>query len=208
MILALGIAGLAWGTVVGFWTWMILGLLGVGVRPGPMPEESVGPIVWRGLDEPGRPRSRAGGQPVVKPPQNQFTLGELMGLVALFALSFAMLTTSLAPLGVGVLIVVPGFVLERARGGKGIIGGIVSGCALPQVVAMAWAAFDLLLGGLQGQRDPQPPPGILPALRHLPGVVGRGELHPLCRGPEVPGASSIEPAGHGSDRRGDPVPVG
>ena len=61
MILALGIAGLAWGTVVGFWTWMILGLLGAGVRPGPVPEESVGPIVWRGLDEPARPRSPAGG---------------------------------------------------------------------------------------------------------------------------------------------------
>jgi hypothetical protein len=87
----------------------------------------------------------------VKPPRNQFTLGELMGLVALFALSFALLTTSMAPLGVGVLIVVPGFVLERARGGKGIIGGIISGCVLPQVVAMAWAAFDLLLGGLQGR---------------------------------------------------------
>jgi hypothetical protein len=61
MILALGIAGLAWGTVVGFWTWMILGLLGVGIRPGPMPKESVGPIVWRGLDEPGRSNARAGG---------------------------------------------------------------------------------------------------------------------------------------------------
>jgi hypothetical protein len=85
----------------------------------------------------------------VKPPQNQFTLGELMGLVALFALSFALLMTSMAPLGVGVLIVVPGFVLERARGGRGIIGGIISGCVLPQVVAMGWAGFDLLLGGLQ-----------------------------------------------------------
>jgi hypothetical protein len=61
MILALGIAGLAWGTVVGFWTWMILGLLGAGVRPGPVLEESVGPIVWRGLDEAAHPRSRAGG---------------------------------------------------------------------------------------------------------------------------------------------------
>jgi hypothetical protein len=89
----------------------------------------------------------------VKPPQNQFTLGELMGLVALFALSFAMLMTSMAPLGVGVLIVVPGFVLGRARGGKGIIGGIISGCVLPQVVAMAWAAFDLLLGGLPGRES-------------------------------------------------------
>jgi hypothetical protein len=87
----------------------------------------------------------------VKPPQNQFTLGELMGLVALFALSFAMLTTSMAPLGVGVLIVLPGFVLERARGGRGIIGGIISGCVLPQVVAMGWVAFDLLLGGLPGR---------------------------------------------------------
>ena len=61
MTLALGIAGLAWGAVVGFWAWMILGLMGKGVRSGPVEGESIGPIVWHGLDEPDLRHSRAGG---------------------------------------------------------------------------------------------------------------------------------------------------
>jgi hypothetical protein len=79
----------------------------------------------------------------VKPPQSQFTLRELMGLVALCAAGFALLTTSVAPLGVGVLVIIPGFVLERARGGTGIIGGMISGCLLPAVVSLPGAVIEL-----------------------------------------------------------------
>jgi hypothetical protein len=70
-----------------------------------------------------------------------------MGLVALCALGFALLTTLAAPLGAGVLVVLPGFVIERARGGVGIIGGTVSGCIIPMVLALALATLEWLFGG-------------------------------------------------------------
>jgi hypothetical protein len=63
MILALGMAGLAWGSAVGFWVWIMFGLCGRAVRPGPMHDESIGPIVWRGLDERRLQQARAGGRP-------------------------------------------------------------------------------------------------------------------------------------------------
>ncbi len=81
----------------------------------------------------------------MRPPRSQFTLGELMGLVALCAMGFALLTTSVAPLGVGVLVIIPGFVLERARGGTGIIGGMISGCVLPALVSFPAAVIQLYL---------------------------------------------------------------
>jgi hypothetical protein len=68
-----------------------------------------------------------------------------MGLVALCAVGFALLTTSVAPLGVGVLVILPGFVLERARGGTGIIGGVISGCVLPAVVTAPAAFIELYI---------------------------------------------------------------
>jgi hypothetical protein len=83
----------------------------------------------------------------MRPPQSQFTMRELMGLVALCAVGFALLTTSVAPLGIGVLVIIPGFVLERARGGTGIIGGMISGCLLPAVVSVPWALIQLYLTG-------------------------------------------------------------
>jgi hypothetical protein len=83
----------------------------------------------------------------VRPPKSQFTLGELMGLVALCALGFALLTTLAAPLGAGVLVVLPGFVIERAKGGTGIIGGTASGCVIPMVLALALATLEWLFGG-------------------------------------------------------------
>ena len=82
----------------------------------------------------------------MKPPQSQFTLLELMGLVALCAVSFALLTTPAALLGAGVMVVVPGFVLDRARGGTGIIGGTVSGCLIPMGFALFWAVIEYAFG--------------------------------------------------------------
>lgn len=72
----------------------------------------------------------------------QYTLGELMGLVAISGVGFALMTTDLALLGVGLLVVLPGFVLGRVRGGTGIVGGMISGCALPLIGALAWLAID------------------------------------------------------------------
>jgi hypothetical protein len=82
----------------------------------------------------------------VRPPKSQFTLSELMALVALCAVGFALLTTSVAPLGAGVLVVAPGFVLDRARGGNGILGGTVSGCLIPMALTSIWAALEYLTG--------------------------------------------------------------
>ncbi len=78
----------------------------------------------------------------MKPPQSQFTILQLMGLVALCALGLALPTIWLAILGAGALFVVPGYVLERGRGGTGIIGGIVSGCLIPMGLAALWAAVE------------------------------------------------------------------
>ncbi len=72
----------------------------------------------------------------------QYTLGELMGLVAISGVGFALLTTDLALLGVGLLVVLPGFVLGRVRGQTGIVGGMISGCALPLLGTLAWLAID------------------------------------------------------------------
>lgn len=81
----------------------------------------------------------------MKPPRSQFTLLELMGLVALCAVGFALLMTRITPMGVGILVILPGFVLERARGGTGIIGGVLSGCLLPPIIALPAAFIELRL---------------------------------------------------------------
>src|SRR5262249_45672294 len=100
--------------------------------------------LWLRRPRPSAPTSRR--TPAVKPPQSQFTLSELMGLVALCALGFALRTTPVAPLGAGVLVVVPGFFVERVRGGTGIIGGTMSGCLIPMGIASIWAALEYALG--------------------------------------------------------------
>jgi hypothetical protein len=80
--------------------------------------------------------------PPVKPPRSQHTLSELMGLVAVCAVGLALLTTRLAPIGIGVLIVLPGFVVGRVKGGSGLIGGIVSGCLIPMSLMTAWEILE------------------------------------------------------------------
>lgn len=76
----------------------------------------------------------------MKPPRPQFLLSELIALIAICAAGFAMLKTLVAPLGIGLLAIVPGFVLERLRGGTGIIGGTISGALIPPAIATAWMA--------------------------------------------------------------------
>lgn len=76
----------------------------------------------------------------------QYTLGEVMGLVAISGVGFALMTTGLAMLGAGLLVVLPGFVLGRVRGGTGIAGGMISGCALPLIAALVWLAIDFRIG--------------------------------------------------------------
>ena len=66
----------------------------------------------------------------MSPPRFQFTLRHLMWLVAVCAIASALLTTLAAPLVLAIAMIVPGFVIERIRGGTGIIGGTISGCMI------------------------------------------------------------------------------
>jgi hypothetical protein len=63
ILLAFGVAGLVCGIVVGCLAFGFLFLLGAAVRAhASPPTETVGPIVWRGLDDRGIPHRRAGGR--------------------------------------------------------------------------------------------------------------------------------------------------
>lgn len=68
-------------------------------------------------------------------PRPQFRISELIALVVLCAAGFALLRTMVAPLGVALLAIVPGFVIERIRGGPGVIGGTLSGSLIPPGIA-------------------------------------------------------------------------
>ena len=75
------------------------------------------------------------------PPRFQFTLRHLMWLVAVSAVASALLTTLAAPLIVAIAMIVPGFVVERYRGGTGIIGGTISGCLITTGLVAAFCVL-------------------------------------------------------------------
>jgi hypothetical protein len=56
----------------------------------------------------------------------QFTLRQLMWVIVVCAVVFASLSTPAAVLVVAFAIVLPGFIIDRFRGGAGIIGGMMS----------------------------------------------------------------------------------
>jgi hypothetical protein len=63
ILLAFGVGGLAYGTVVGCLAFGIMLLLGQAVRPVAAPQpESLGPIVWRGFQDRGIQHPSAGGR--------------------------------------------------------------------------------------------------------------------------------------------------
>jgi hypothetical protein len=63
----------------------------------------------------------------MKPPRYQFTQRQMMALVAFCALSLALLATSASLVVLWTWIVLPGIAIDRARGGRGILGGTVAG---------------------------------------------------------------------------------
>ncbi len=75
------------------------------------------------------------------PPRFQFTLRHLMWLVAVSAIASALLTTLAAPLVLAIAMIVPGFVIERIRGGTGIIGGTISGCMITTGLVAAFCVL-------------------------------------------------------------------
>jgi hypothetical protein len=79
-------------------------------------------------------------------PKYQFTLFELMGLVAFCGVSLAAIGTPAMRLIVSIWIVLPGLVVDRARGGRGILGGSLAGGFAAEVMLFYYP--DLLI------RDP------------------------------------------------------
>ena len=104
--------------------------------------ESLGPIVWRGFDARGPEHPQAEGHRGVKPPQSQFTILQLMGLVALCALGLRVADDLACLSGRGAARRRPGLRPRSGRGGTGILGGIVSGCLIPMGLAAVWAAIE------------------------------------------------------------------
>jgi hypothetical protein len=74
----------------------------------------------------------------VQPPQYQFTLIKLTGLIVACAATLALLGTPVAPLVQGIMIVLPGFLIDRARGGPGIVGGTISSAIFAVTLGIAF----------------------------------------------------------------------
>lgn len=56
----------------------------------------------------------------------QFTIRRLILLVAICAVAFALLRTPFGFLVIAIVMVLPGFLIHRSRGGDGILGGALS----------------------------------------------------------------------------------
>jgi hypothetical protein len=77
--------------------------------------------------------------PAMRHSRIQFTLGQLMGLILVCAVVFAALSTPFAIFVVAIGIVVPGFIIDRFRGGAGIVGGMISASIV--LVGLGLAAY-------------------------------------------------------------------
>ncbi len=71
-------------------------------------------------------RERRLQSPAMRHSRIQFTLGQLMGLIGVCAVVFAALSTPFEIFVVALGIVVPGFIIDRFKGGSGIVGGMIS----------------------------------------------------------------------------------
>jgi hypothetical protein len=70
-------------------------------------------------------------------PRLRFTIRQLIGLIAICAVACAFLRTPVGFLALAFGFVVPGFVIERAGGGDGVIGGAVSASLIAGGLAIA-----------------------------------------------------------------------
>ena len=84
-------------------------------------------------------RERGQRMSATQHPRIQFSLGQLMGLIAVCAVSFAALLTPFALFVVAMGIVVPGFTIDRFRGGAGILGAMIS--AAVSLISLGIAAY-------------------------------------------------------------------
>jgi len=77
----------------------------------------------------------------VNRPRFRFTIRQLIVLIAICAVAFALLRTPFGFLVIAIASVLPGFLIERARGGEGILGGAVS-------ASLTVACLSVIAGGI------------------------------------------------------------
>jgi hypothetical protein len=125
-----------------------------------------------------------------------FTLGLLIGLILAGALAVALLATPLAPLVVALGIILPGFLIERNRGGTGIVGGTASSAILAVSAALLLGLVSYLFGGSTFEQLLGSLPAIylLLVVSLLWGGVASGTLYfvvKACREPRQAPALSL-----------------
>jgi uncharacterized PurR-regulated membrane protein YhhQ (DUF165 family) len=81
----------------------------------------------------------------VELPRLRFTIRQLLGLIAICAVTFALLRTPFGFVLVPVGFVVPGFLIGRARGGDGVIGGAISASLIAGGLMLAGSALAFAL---------------------------------------------------------------
>jgi hypothetical protein len=89
------------------------------------------------------------GEPAMRLPRYHFTIRSLLLLVAGCAVVLAMIRSPFGFLVVAFGAVIPGFALERAKGGDGILGGALSACLCAgglAIVVFSRAYYHLDLG--------------------------------------------------------------
>lgn len=74
----------------------------------------------------------------------RFTIGQLIVLIAASAIAFAVLRTPFWPFVVAIAPVMPGFAIDRARGGTGVLGAMLAGAITFFVIGGSLFAYDLL----------------------------------------------------------------
>ena len=76
-------------------------------------------------------------------PRLRFTIRQLIGLIAICGVACAVLRTPVGFVALAFGFVVPGFLIERASGGDGVIGGALSASLIAGGLAMAGSALFL-----------------------------------------------------------------
>jgi hypothetical protein len=86
----------------------------------------------------------------------RFTIRQLIKLVAVSALTFATLRTPIWPVALAIGLIMPGFSIDRARGGLGIIGSMLAGVITFVVFGIALLAYDYYSVRVVAYNSPAP----------------------------------------------------
>ncbi len=78
----------------------------------------------------------------MRPSRFRFTLAQLIKLIAVSAVAFATLRTPIWPMVLAIGPIMPGFAIDRSRGGPGILGAMLAGLVTFVVFGVALLAYD------------------------------------------------------------------